>query len=238
MSGKPALAGSRTLSLRLMLATLLCSAVIALVVCAVQIYIACRDDSAGALDRFGQIEAAYLPGIAASLWEVDSEGVVRLLEGISRLPGVGRVVLTDETGASWRFNAQTSSARIGSRTFAMVYREAGQRYPLGTLAVELDNGAILARLTDRAVAITITSVSSLLLGSLCLLFLVRHGTTCHLEAMARFVRAAPRTNSTTWSMPSTRCRTPCAITCARRRPSRRNCACIATTWKRWCASAP
>jgi signal transduction histidine kinase/CheY-like chemotaxis protein len=177
------------LSVRLMLATLLCSAVISVLVSAVQIYILYQQDARAAGERFGQIESAYLPGIAAGLWDVDTDGVDVLLTGISHLPNVGRVTLRDETGRAWRRNADAGDSHLGSRTFPITYREGSFSYKVGTLSVELNDSTILARLTDRAVGITITSASSLLLGSIFVLVIFQLWVTRHLETMARFVRA-------------------------------------------------
>ena len=177
-----------SLSLRLMLATLLCSAVISVLVSAVQIYILYQQEAGAAVERFGQIESGYLPGMAASLWDVDTEGTDVLLNGIAQLPNVGRVTLRDETGRSWSRNAGAAGAQIGLRSFPIVYREGSLSYPVGTLSVELSNASTLARLTDRAVGITITAVSSLLIGALFTLVLFRRWVTRHLAAMARFVR--------------------------------------------------
>jgi len=178
----------QNLSVRLMLASLLCSVVISVLVSAAQIYILYRQDARAAGERFGQIEAGYLPGIAASLWEVDTDGTDLLLNGIAKLPNVGRVILRDETGRSWLRNAGTGGAPIGRRSFPILFRDGDFSYPLGALSVELSDRAVLDRLTDRAVGITITSASSLLLGSLFFLFIVRRWVTRHLQTMAQFVR--------------------------------------------------
>jgi len=181
--------GGRKLSVRLALASLLCSAVIAVLVSALQIFILYQQEARSAGERFSQIETAYLPGIAASLWEVDTAGTDVLLNGISRLPNVGKVTLLDETGHAWQRNADAGDAHLGARTFQIVYREGGLHYQVGELSVELSDSAILARLTGRAVGITITSACSLLLGAACMLVLFRRAVTRHLETMVQFVRS-------------------------------------------------
>src|SRR5471030_1770717 len=118
--------GGRKLSVRLALASLLCSAVIAVLVSALQIFILYQQEARSAGERFSQIETAYLPGIAASLWEVDTAGTDVLLNGISRLPNVGKVTLLDETGHAWQRNADAGDAHLGARTFQIVYREIGR----------------------------------------------------------------------------------------------------------------
>lgn len=179
----------RSLSLRLMLATLLCSVVISVLVSAVQIYILYLQDARAAGERFGQIESGYLPGISARLWDVDNDGIEVLLNGIASLPNVGRVTLQGERGRTWQRNAGAGAGQVGRRSFPITYREGGFSYDVGVLTVELSNASILARLTDRAIGITITSASSLLIGSIFVIFLFRRLVTRHLETMARFVRA-------------------------------------------------
>jgi signal transduction histidine kinase len=175
------------LSLRLTLATLLYSLLVAVFVSVIQIYLTYQDGVSNAREIFIEVESSYLPNLSASLWEVDSNRTQMLLDGLARLPNVSFVKLTDQAGQRWEKLAPIHKP-LSSRTFTLTYHEGEtrQEFQLGTLYMELSDRLVIKELKAQAISIAITSSATLLLGSVFVLILFQYWVTRHLEKMATF----------------------------------------------------
>jgi hypothetical protein len=87
---------TQRLSTRIVLAASVYSFLIALVVSALQIYVAYQQAVNDAKQQFQQIESGYIANIVSGLWVVDNSRIEALVGGISHLPHVVHVELTDE----------------------------------------------------------------------------------------------------------------------------------------------
>lgn len=185
MSKKSISPQGNKLSIRLVLATLLYSLMVAIVVSAIQIYISYQQSIDVAKERFTQIEMGYLPSLQSGLWEVNSARVAALLDSMAQLPHVGKIELVDEQRSIIARN-QDSRDSFAQKDMPLRYSENNMHYDLGTLHVELTHSSILAQLKARAISIAITTVLTLTIGSVIVLALFQHWVSRHLHRMAQF----------------------------------------------------
>lgn len=177
----------RGLSLKLTFATLLYSLCVAVLVSAIQIYLTYQDGASKARNVFIDVETNYVPSLSASLWEVDNNRTQILLEGLSHLPNVSFVQITDQTGQQW---SKLSAARkpLAAQKFPLKYRatQGPEEFSLGNLYVELSDSLVIKQLKAQAIGIAVTTAATLFLGSLFVLVLFQYWVTRHLEKMATF----------------------------------------------------
>ncbi|GGY66494.1 hypothetical protein GCM10011613_08040 [Cellvibrio zantedeschiae] len=177
---------TENLSMRIMLVTSVYSIVIALLVSAVQIYVMYHQTVNDAKQQFHQIESGYLANLVSGLWVVDNARVDALLNGIANLPHVGSVELKDETNhVITRSNFMTKNA-IAKQEYPLIYRDGDFTHNLGTLSVELTNQQIMLELLDKSISIAITTLITILLGAVCVLFIFKQWISRHLETMSQF----------------------------------------------------
>lgn len=180
-------ASRNSLSMRIVLATLAYSLLIALVVTAIQITFTYRQNLNLAKERFAEIETGYLPSLARGLWEVNNANVDALLDSVAQIPHVGKVVLIDETNYQFVRN-ETHKNGFAQRDFTLRYSENNAHFNVGTLHVELSNAAIQTQLIEQAVRTAMVTLFTLLIGSLCVLILFQRLVSRHLHTMADFAR--------------------------------------------------
>ena len=176
---------SRGLSVRLVAATLMYSIVAALIVSAIQIFFAYHEGVKRAEESLSQLESSHVLNLASSLWEVNPVSIETLMDGIYRMPDVGLVRLTDETGQS-TVRVKHERQAILTRDIPLIYREGEENFPLGVLHIELANVHIMEQLKRRAFDILMATLLTLLLGSVFVLILFQRLVTRHLKQMAKF----------------------------------------------------
>lgn len=174
------------LSMRIMLITLVYSISVALIVSALQIYIAYQQAVSNAKEQFQQIESGYVANLVSGLWVVDNARIVALVNGISQLPHVGHVELSDEINHVFTPQNLSANKSIAKHEYPLIYREGDFTFSLGTLKVALTDQQILYDLKEKSISIAITTLITLLLGSLFVLFIFQQWISKHLEKMAQF----------------------------------------------------
>lgn len=174
------------LSMRVMLATSVYSILIALLVSAVQIYITYQQSVNSAKHELQQIESGYMANLVSGLWVVDNARIDALLNGISHLPHVGYVELIDDTHKILTRQSFAERKPIAEQQYPLIYREGDFSYNLGMLKIELTDQQILNELKEKSISIAITTLITILLGSVFVLFIFQQWISKHLEAMARF----------------------------------------------------
>lgn len=182
------------LSMRIMLVTLVYSISIALFVSALQIYIAYQQAVTDAKQQFQQIESGYLANLVSGLWVVDNSRIDALLNGLANLPHVGHVELTDDAHHTFTRNNSAEKKSLAEYQYPLVYREGDFSYNLGTLKVELTDQQILQELFDKSISIAITTLITLLLGSVFVFFIFKQWISRHLEKMAEFAEGLDLNN--------------------------------------------
>lgn len=176
----------RSIALRLVLASLVITTLVALVFSLVGSHITREQEQQSALQRFTQIKDSYLPVLEQRLWEVNPAGVDAVLEGIARLPDVGIVTLVDEQHQTLQKNADDTQS-FATRQFELVHEVGNRKFHLGTLSVDLSATDSATRTAERNRHIIITLVAALLVNSVILLVLLHRMIIHHLERIADFV---------------------------------------------------
>jgi signal transduction histidine kinase len=184
----------RKLSVYFIVITLSFTALMAVLVTGLQIYLAYKNDIAELQSRFELIEKSYIPSLEQSLWSVDEQRINVLLDGLIELPGTGSIKLQDDIGTVWQRNIDNDKAAVDSKTFILSYAIDGEQYQLGELQITLVADAIYQSLQTKALAITITTCLSLLVAALILLYLFRHAISRHLENMAGYAATIDSNN--------------------------------------------
>ena len=150
----------RKLSVYFVVITLSFTALMAVMVTGLQIYLAYNSEMAALRDRFQLIEKSYIPSLKESLWSVDEQHINVLLDGLATLPGVGDITLLDDIGTRWQRNNTSENQAADSRSFSLQYHIGNDQYLLGELQVTLMDDAIYQSLKTKAVAISITTCLS------------------------------------------------------------------------------
>lgn len=176
---------SRRLGVRLVRMTLLVTGIASLLVSAVLLWLDYRQQVRHSTERFNEIQQSYLPSLATALWQVDQNQVNALLTGITQLPNVGVVELTDETHHVSLLRAEDLGNAITEQRFPLHYREAAGEYPVGELKVTLHDRSIISQLKQRAVSILTTTIATLLVGAVLFLWLFQTWVARHLQRMAQ-----------------------------------------------------
>lgn len=179
---------TRSLSTRIVVAILLYTLVVALAVSGIQIYRAYRDALKDVQQHFKEIESSYLPSLAAGMWSVDPARVNALLDGIAKIPDVGRLSLQDEIHQIESRQHPAFENALYSRSFKIVHSEGDEQFIMGELKVDLFDLEIQKDLIETAKSIAITTTITLMLSSLFILFLLRIWIIRHLKNMANYVQ--------------------------------------------------
>lgn len=186
ISNKHKIKLTQHLSMRIMLTTLVYSILIALAVSALQIYITYQQAVSDAKKQIQQIESGYVANLVSGLWVVDNARIDALVNGISYLPHVGHVELRDEINNVFTRNNFIVKKPIAEQVYPLIYREGDFTYSLGTLKVQLTDQQILHDLREKSISIAITTLITLLLGSLFVVFIFQQWISKHLKKMAQF----------------------------------------------------
>lgn len=176
------------LGLRIVATVLVSTLLFAAIVSSIQIYKAYQN----ALDEMRlhaqDIERNYLPLLAAAMWSVDEPRIAALLKSIAELPDVGEVLLEDDIGNRWAKRHSDFDAPLETLRLAINYEDNGETFLLGQLQVSLMNNQIISELRRTAQSIAITTLSSLLLSALFVLFIIHWWVSRHLEKMAAYAK--------------------------------------------------
>jgi signal transduction histidine kinase len=174
------------LSMRIMLVTLTYSISIALLVSILQIYITYNQAIGEAKQQVKQIESGYLANMISGLWVVDNNRIDALLNGISNLPHVGYLELSDEHHKIITRGIPPRKNSIAEYHYPLIYREGEFAYNLGALNVTLTDKKILHDLKEKSTSIAITTFITILLGSIFVFYIFQQWISRHLETMAKF----------------------------------------------------
>jgi Periplasmic sensor domain found in signal transduction proteins len=127
----------RSIGVRLLVRVVLFSSAITLTL--MQLYFDYRRDVGIIEDRLAEIEHAYLPRIAESLWELDERQIALHLEGILRLPDMRAAEVreaTDRPAPLLVTIGQRQERSRLAREIPILHSVAGAIQPIGSLYVE------------------------------------------------------------------------------------------------------
>lgn len=173
------------LSRRLIFYIVLCSSVITLILTAVQLYRDYQTDVEAINKNFEQIKKVHLQTIALTVWTTDKEKLQTLLDGISNMPDIDYVSVTD--GRSVTSVGQITSGKSIFWSNRLTYEYKGETLDIGVLEVVANLDSVYSRVLDRAIVILISNAikTALVAGFMMLVFHLI--VTRHLVDIADFV---------------------------------------------------
>ncbi|OAN44085.1 hypothetical protein A6A04_09130 [Paramagnetospirillum marisnigri] len=179
---------------RLLASIFLFSSLVTLLTTLFELYMDYRGQIDDIVNRFEEIETAYLPSLGGSLWSLDTDQLQLQIEGIKRLPDM-QYLEVREIGRSLkrRVTISTGDRGVGpvlSREFPITYAESRDRndeQTIGALYVEATLSGVYARLVDKAVVILISQGIKTFLVSMFILYIVYRLVTRHLVAIASYL---------------------------------------------------
>ena len=174
---------------RLLAAVLVAAVLITAVLAGVEVWAGYREDLRKIEADVESIGRANVDPIALSLWNYDDAQLKLQLDGIRQRPFVASVEVRERAadGVEGAVRARVGSEPLEDsriERLPLVYRRDGENAELGTLAIEVDVGAVRQAAQDRAISILGTQGGIILLISLVLLLVVRQIVTRHLSALA------------------------------------------------------
>lgn len=179
---------SHQLGLRIVLSVLVSTLIFALIVSAVQIYRAYQQALTDTRKNSAAIQQHYLPLLAAAMWSVDEPRINALVDGIAELPNVGRVELRDDINSLWQKQHPEFEQPLYDLKLPIHYTDNGEQFVLGELHIALMDQHIKTNLKNTASSIAITTLSSLLLSAVFVLFIIHWWISRHLEKMASYAQ--------------------------------------------------
>jgi signal transduction histidine kinase len=179
---------------KIVLVVLVYTLLVASLVTGVQIYRAYQTALGNLEQRFNEIENSYLPSLAAGLWSVDVPRIDALLDGMAKIPDVGRLELRGELDDAWQRVHPAHHQALQTRDFKITYREGNDTFEMGNLHVELMAQDIQAKMWDTAKSIAITTTVSLFMSAIFVLFVFRRWIGRHLVKTAKYVQQLDLTN--------------------------------------------
>ncbi|MFY9314382.1 MAG: PAS domain S-box protein [Burkholderiales bacterium] len=183
---QPASGGRHRLARRLILLTVLCSGVVALVISALQVALEHRRGVLELERHFALVEESYLPSLMESAWLVDREQMRILVEGLGRLPYFGHVAVTVD-GTAIASSGERLAADMLERRWPLARQYRDDKLIVGELTVQASLAGVRAANRDRIVFAVLANLLQAAIVAAVLFLLVRWLITRHLEHIADYV---------------------------------------------------
>ena len=159
------------------------SALITLVVTAVQVYVDYRREIRGIKKYFESISFLQLDSLSYSVWMMDDRQVLALLEGIVQGPDVVYAAVIDKGKVVWSKGVENVSNALTTDYF-LSHIHRSNVIDLGKLYVVADVDNVYARIIREIIAILSINLVKTLLFAGCILFFFQYEVTRHLEKLA------------------------------------------------------
>lgn len=176
-----------SLSIRLVTAVISFSLLIALVVTGIQIVIAYQHNIRTLTKYLDQIEQGYTQSIETAIWEANNIQINALLDSISQLPHVGKIQLNDDGNNHFVRNEEIMDNFV-ERVIPLSHNENNKSVSLGQLTIGLTDLHLWEDLKQQALGIAITSVITLMLSALVIVYLFQTLISRHLYRLSTFAK--------------------------------------------------
>lgn len=176
------------LSKRILFYILLCSTCFAFIVTLLQLAWDYRQGVHLIENRINQIEVSYLSPLSASLWDINSEQVEVLVEGIMKLPDMQYVQVMErfENRKMEVFSKGISATDYDfQREFDLVYKDE----IIGSLFVAASLDEVYQQLWQKAMVILVSQFIKTLLVSVIILFIIYQLVMRHLKTIVEYTRS-------------------------------------------------
>ncbi len=173
------------LARRLVIFTVAFSTLVALLTTAIQLYVDYRRELGLVESTFQQVADTHLPTIANALWSTNQHELSIALNGLSRLPDVCYVNVTEQDKI-WAEAGKQKHRGVKLSKYKLTYLHRERMETIGELQVVIDLNGIYQRLLNKFWVILITNGVKTFLVSGFMLWLFHWLVTRHLRHIARF----------------------------------------------------
>jgi len=180
--------GQNQIGRRLIFLVIAFSSLITLCTSVVQLFTEYRE-LRSTLDQQLDGVTIYMPGLAGSVWDFDTQQVQRALDALILLPSVARVsVVTSDTHTQWSAGEPDNvSTRTIRRIYPLNHEIRGAVHEIGKLTVVASLDGIYRQVGRSALSIVLSNGMKTFLVALFMVYLIRRLITDRLEKMARKV---------------------------------------------------
>lgn len=151
--------GATSVTRRVLLPTLLITALVGAVAIATQMASIIADEHETARVQLERIAKASVPSLEQALWGVNEEQVQAVLSGLAQNPSIAHVSLVDELGRRSEFG-ERGTGIIAEQAFDLRHAKAGG-IPLGRLSVAISDTNLNKRLKRRGFGVAVTLLLAL-----------------------------------------------------------------------------
>jgi len=172
-----------TVTRRVLLPSLLLSALVGLLAVLAQLAWIVADERRAAKEQLELVRESTVPSLEEALWGINTPQIEAILQGLVENPAVARVVLTDEEGRR-RVLGDARQGVLETGRFPLRYRKAGD-LPLGELEVSLGDAVLKGRLMRRGFGTLLVLVLALGVSAVAGAWLFRQRVGRPLAAVTR-----------------------------------------------------
>ncbi|MFN3965447.1 MAG: diguanylate cyclase, partial [Silanimonas lenta] len=172
-----------TVTRRVLLPSLLLSALVGLLAVLAQLAWIVADERRAAKEQLELVRESTVPSLEEALWGINTPQIEAILQGLVENPAVARVVLTDEEGRR-RVFGDARQGVLETGRFPLRYRKAGD-LPLGELEVSLGDAVLKGRLIRRGFGTLLVLVLALGVSAVAGAWLFRQRVGRPLAAVTR-----------------------------------------------------
>ncbi|MBI4986516.1 MAG: PAS domain S-box protein [Rhodocyclales bacterium] len=178
--------GTRALSRRLIVWTVVFSGALALLITTVQLLVEYRRDVDTVEQRFDLVQHGYLASIVDNVWVADREHLGTLLDGIVHLPDFAYAQVSVD-GKPFVERGKAAGAGGITRTWPLQREYRGRQLVIGELTISADLATARQRFVERAVFIVLANFVKTVLVAFFMLLLVDRIITRHLEKIVDYL---------------------------------------------------
>lgn len=176
------------LAVRLMVAIAVFSAVVTMVLTAVQVYLEYHRDIDDLWARVERAAQSILPSVVENTWLLDKNRLTILLDGIVRVPDLVAARVTGMDGEVLATAGAEPDSEALRQSRPLRYLRRGREFDIGTLTLTVTLDDTQQRAYRRAGAILLTTTANVALVALFIYFLVHRLITRHMQGLARYAR--------------------------------------------------
>ncbi|QOY53853.1 EAL domain-containing protein [Candidatus Sulfurimonas marisnigri] len=178
----------RKISFKLMILTLLFSAVITLIISIIQLYMDYRNGIKSINTQLSLIESGYIASINQSIWVYDKKQTLLQLDGILNLPDIEFTAIELTEGEHYERGNEVNKNFI-TKKIQLSYQHDYEEIILGELTVVADLNKLYQQLVDKIIVILLSQGIKTFLISFFILFIFQRLVTQHLEKIAEYAKS-------------------------------------------------
>lgn len=190
MSARTALFSRNGVAKRLLVALILCSAVITALITAGELYLRYVSEVRKIKDDFSFISDIYQPVLIESVWVLDEKQIAAQLDGLLRLPHVRYVDIVVDGQVRWSAGRRDARIEVTS-DIPLVYQRGNERKSIGTLHVVAAEDDIISSLWEQLTRTLIANAIKTALVGVFMLMVFQMLVTRHLIHLGRYLKSLP-----------------------------------------------